>query len=83
MSKRSKEELTLEEVYKRLRECLGALKPSDEKLSRPMRQRLDYNLYFLRAFIELQSSKDTDVQAIGFDIESERDEEDESEGEEE
>lgn len=38
--------------------------------------RLDYNLYFLRTFIELQGKNDTDIQAIGFEIESERDYED-------
>ena len=65
--------LTLDNVYKRLRDCLEAVKPNDKKLSRAMRERLDYNIYFLRLFVELQEDKYTDVQAIGFEIESERD----------
>lgn len=73
------EELTLKEVYKQLRECLDAVKPNNEKLSGAMRARLDYNLYFLRLFIELQTGKDTDIQAIGFEISSERDEDNEDE----
>ena len=76
MSKQENEELTLKEIYKQLRECLEAVKPSDKKLSGAMRTRLDYNLYFLRTFIELQGKNDTDIQAIGFEIDSERDYED-------
>ncbi len=76
MSKQQNDELTLKAVYKQLRECLEAVKPSDKKLSGAMRARLDYNLYFLRTFIELQGKNDTDIQAIGFEIDSERDYED-------
>ena len=76
MSKQENEELTFKEIYKQLRECLEAVKPSDKKLSGAMRARLDYNLYFLRTFMELQGGENTDLQAIGFEIESECDYED-------
>lgn len=67
------EALTLQAVYARLSECLESVNPSNEKLSAAMRDRLDYNINFLRCFIELQNDKVTDIQAIGFEIESERD----------
>lgn len=76
------EYLTIETVYARLHECLEAVKPSDKKLSGAMRDRLNYNIQFLRCFIELQEDRGTDVQAIGFEIDSERDyEDDDTDGE--
>lgn len=80
--KPNNEYLTTETVYARLRECLEAVAPSDKKLSGAMRDRLDYNIHFLRCFIELQGDKGTDIQAIGFEIDSERDyEDDDTDGE--
>ena len=80
--KNSKDILTTENAYERLRECLDAVKPSDKKLSGAMRDRLDYNIHFLRLFVELQGDIHTDVQAIGFEIESERDEDNEDDPDE-
>lgn len=74
--KKLNNELTLKDVYKRLRDCLNAVEPSNKRLSGAMRDRLDYNIHFLRCFIELQGDSFTDVQAIGFEVESERDYED-------
>lgn len=67
---------TLKEIYARLRECLNAVKPSNERLSGAMRSRLNYNLEFLAVFIQLQGDIYTDVQAIGFYDDSEDEEED-------
>ena len=82
MSKRkhSKEsKATLNNVYARLRECLDAVKPSNQRLSGAMRSRLNYNLEFLSVFIQLQGDIYTDVQAIGFYDDSECDEDYEDE----
>lgn len=74
---------TLKEIYARLRACLNAVEPSNERLSGAMRSRLDYNIHFLRCFIELQGDQNTDVQAIGFYDDSEDDEDyDDEDGEE-
>lgn len=78
MSKQTNKQM-LEEVYARLRACLAAVEPSNERLSGAMRSRLDYNIHFLRAFIELQGDNNTDVQAIGFYDESENEEEEDYE----
>lgn len=69
----------LKDVYARLRECLEAVKPSNQRLSGAMRSRLNYNLDFLAVFIQLQGDIYTDVQAIGFydDSESEEEQDDE------
>ena len=56
-------------IYKRIRKALEVCEPNDKKLSGAMRDRLDYNLQFIKAFIELQGDRATDfstVQAIGF-----------------
>lgn len=70
---------TLKDVYARLRECLEAVKPSNERLSGAMRARLNYNLDFLAVFIQLQGDIYTDVQAIGFYDDSEDEEEEDYE----
>lgn len=75
MNKRTDKE-TLKEVYARLRACLSAVEPSNDRLSGAMRSRLDYNIHFLRCFIELQGDSNSDVQAIGFYDDSEDEEED-------